>query len=238
MAKGASMPERPTSRFTEVKCLYRGYDEIGRQFTITLAKRKRENPESKALERIGTFLARLKQPQATRNGAIVAVVLIICTWLVVAATTRAPHANGEEQASTQGRRENGLFYPPPKQWASLTTVPVGPVVFRSEHMTEGKIAIDEDRSTLVFSPYSGRVIKLLAKPGDRVKAGQPLFTVEAPDMVQAQNAFIAAISKWNKTKSAFVRVKIVEQQNKILFDSRAGLLRDLQFSYTDTATAE
>jgi cobalt-zinc-cadmium efflux system membrane fusion protein len=179
------------------------------------------------LERIGTFLARLKRPQATRNGAIAAVVLIICTWLVVATTTRAPHANGEEQTSTQGRRENGLYYPAPKQWESLTTVPVSPVVFRSEHMTEGKIAIDEDRSTLVFSPYSGRVIKLLAKPGDMVKAGQPLFTVEAPDMVQAQNDFIASISNLNKAKSALELAKIVEQQNKTLFDSRAGPLRDL-----------
>ena len=190
------------------------------------------------MERFGTFLARLKQPQATRNGAIAAVVLIICTWLVVAATTRAPHANGEEQASTQGRRENGLFYPPPKQWASLTTVPVSPVVFRSEHMTEGKISIDEDRSTLVFSPYSGRVIKLLAKPGDMVKAGQPLFTVEAPDMVQAQNDFIASISNLNKAKSALELAKIVEQQNKTLFDSRAGPLRDLQTSQATSRAAE
>jgi len=99
-------------------------------------------------------MARLKpRSQVTRNGVIAVVVLIVCTWLVVATMTRAPHANGEEQASTQGRRENGFFYPLPKQWASLTTVPVGPVIFRSEHMTEGKIAIDEDRSTLVFSPY-------------------------------------------------------------------------------------
>ena len=49
------------------------------------------------------------------------------------------------------------------------TAPVSAVVFRSEHLTEGKIAVDEDRATLVFSPYSGRVIKLLAKPGDAVR---------------------------------------------------------------------
>ena len=96
----------------------------------------------------------------------------------------------------------------------MTTAPVAPVVFRSEHMTEGKIAIDEDHSTLVFSPYSGRVIKLLARPGDTVKAGQPLLTVEAPDMVQAQNDFIAAISNLNKAKSALELAKIVEAQNK------------------------
>ncbi|HVQ80057.1 MAG TPA: efflux RND transporter periplasmic adaptor subunit [Pseudolabrys sp.] len=191
------------------------------------------------MEHFGTFIARLKlRPQVTRNGAIVAVVLIICTWLVVATTTRAPHANGEEQASTEGRRVGELYYPPPKQWASLTTAPVTTAVFRTEHITEGKIAIDEDRATLVFSPYSGRVIKLLAKPGDMVKAGQPLFTVEAPDMVQAQNDFIASISNLNKSKSAQELAKIVEQQNKTLYDSRAGPLRDLQTSQANSRAAE
>jgi cobalt-zinc-cadmium efflux system membrane fusion protein len=120
----------------------------------------------------------------------------------------------------------------------LTTTPVTEVVFRTEHLTEGKIAVDEDHSTLVFSPYSGRVIKLLAKPGDTVKTGQPLFTVEAPDMVQAQNDFISAISNLNKTRSALDLARIVEQQNKTLYDSRAGPLRDLQTSQATSRAAE
>lgn len=175
-----------------------------------------------------------------RNGVIAAAALIVCTWLAVAATTYAPGANkaGEAETSTQAHREGALYFPTPKQWASLTTVPVTDVVFRTEHLTEGKIGVDEDRSTLVFSPYSGRVIKLLAKPGDMVKAGQPLFTVEAPDMVQTQNDFITAISNLNKAKSALELAKIVEQQNKTLYNSRAGPLRDLQTSQATTRAAE
>jgi cobalt-zinc-cadmium efflux system membrane fusion protein len=82
------------------------------------------------------------------------------------------------------------------------------------------------------------VIKLLAKPGDAVKAGQPLFVVEAPDMVQTQNDFVAAISNLNKARSALELAKIVEQQNKTLYDSRAGSLRDLQQAQTTTRAAE
>ncbi len=181
------------------------------------------------------------RPQVrTRNSVIAAVVLIVCTWLAVTATTYAPRADklGESEATTQGRREGALYYPTPKQWTSLSTVPVTEVVFRTEHLTEGKIGVDEDRATLVFSPYSGRVTKLLAKPGDTVKAGQPLFVVEAPDMVQAQNDFIAAISNLNKARSALELAKIVEQQNKTLFESRAGPLRDLQQSQATTRAAE
>jgi len=181
---------------------------------------------------------KLRPQLSARNGVIAAVVLIVGTWLAVAATRTPGVDKLAEPEATQGRHEGARFYPAPKQWAVLTTAPVTEVVFRSEHLTEGKIAVDEDRSTLVFSPYSGRVIKLLAKPGETVKAGQPLFTVEAPDMVQAQNDFIAAISNLNKTKSALELAKIVEQQNKTLYDSRAGPLRDLQTAQATTRAAE
>jgi membrane fusion protein, heavy metal efflux system len=180
----------------------------------------------------------LRSQARTRNGVIAAVVLIICTWLAVAATTRGGDKPAEPETTNQGRRDGAAYYPTPKQWASLMTAPVTEVVFRTEHLTEGKIGVDEDRSTLVFSPYSGRVIKLLAKPGDTVKAGQPLFIVEAPDMVQAQNDFISTISNLNKTRSALELARIVEQQNKTLYESRAGPLRDLQTSQANSRAAE
>ena len=190
---------------------------------------------------VGAIVGQLKLQPAinARNGVIAAAALIVGTWLAVAATTHAPDVKkAAEETSAQGRHEGALYFPTPKQWASLTIVPVTEVVFRTEHLTEGKIAVDEDRSTLVFSPYSGRVIKLLAKPGDTVKAGQPLFTVEAPDMVQTQNDFITAIANLNKAKSALELAKIVEQQNKTLYDSRAGPLRDLQTAQATTRAAE
>ncbi|HMF25115.1 MAG TPA: efflux RND transporter periplasmic adaptor subunit [Pseudolabrys sp.] len=189
---------------------------------------------------VGSIMAQLSlRPRAhIRNGVIAAVALIICTWLAVAAVTRGSDKLAEADTSNQGRRDGAAYYPTPKQWAALTTVPVTEVVFRTEHLTEGKIAVDEDRSTLVFSPYSGRVTKLLAKPGDTVKAGQPLFTVEAPDMVQAQNDFVTAIANLNKARSALELAKIVEQQNKTLYETRAGPLRDLQTSQATVRAAE
>src|SRR5262249_36773622 len=159
----------------------------------------------------------LRSQAHMRNGLVAAVALVIGTWLAVAAVTRGSDKLAETDTSSQGRREGAAYYPTRKQWAAWTTAPVEKVVFRTEHLTEGKIAVDEDRSTLVFSPYSGRVTKLLAKPGDTVKAGQALFTVEAPDMVQAQNDFVTAIANLNKARSALELAKIVEQQNKTLY---------------------
>jgi len=176
----------------------------------------------------------------TPKSVLAAVVLIICITLAVAATTLARRTDklAEANPSEQSRRVGNLYYPTPKQWTSLTTEPVTEVVFRAEHLTEGKIAVDEDRATLVFSPYSGRVIKLLAKPGDVVVAGQPLFVVESPDMVQAQNDFISAASGLNKARSQLELAKIVEQQNKSLYETRAVPLRDLQQSLAATLAAQ
>ena len=58
------------------------------------------------------------------------------------------------------------------QWANLSVEPVAERMFRAEHVTEGKIAVNEDISTPIFSPYAGRVVKLLVKPSDMVERGQ------------------------------------------------------------------
>src|SRR4051794_12530361 len=76
---------------------------------------------------------------------------------------------GHSEVSSQSRKGGQQRYKPSQaEWASLTIQPCTERGFRAEHVTEGKIAIDEDRSTPVFSPYAGRVTKLLVRPGDTV----------------------------------------------------------------------
>src|SRR3982074_174812 len=131
--------------------------------------------------------------------------------------------SGHSEVSSQSRaRGQQRYTPTPAEWASLTIQPVTERGFRAEHVTEGKIAIDEDRSTPVFSPYAGRVTKLLVRPGDRVVKGQPLFVIEAADNVQAQNDFIAAMSAMNKAKSALALAEIQDKRARGLFEGKAG----------------
>src|SRR6202023_2874101 len=90
---------------------------------------------------------------------------------------QSPKPADTEISSQSKQRGNQHFYrPTDAEWATLTIEPVEQRPFRTERATEGKIAVDEDRSTPIFSPYAGRVTKLLARPGDSVTAGQPLFT--------------------------------------------------------------
>jgi cobalt-zinc-cadmium efflux system membrane fusion protein len=132
------------------------------------------------------------------------------------------------EVSSQSRRNAQNFTPTPSEWATLTIEPVKAKSFRAEYVTEGKVAVDEDRSTPVFSPYAGRVTKLLAKPGESVTQGQPLFTIEAADTVQAQNDFIAAMTSQNKAKSALELADIQYRRAKDLYEGHAVPLKDYQ----------
>jgi len=134
----------------------------------------------------------------------------------------------DPDAAGQSKKVTGVFYPTPAQWATLTVEPVQQRVFQSEHVTEGKIAVDEDRSTPIFSPYAGRVIKLFVKPGDTVTVGQPLFTVQAADMVQAQNDFISAATALNKARSAQNLAEIIDKRQRLLYEGKAVPLKEVQ----------
>lgn len=142
------------------------------------------------------------------------------------------------EVSSQSRKGLSRYTPTEAEWASLTIVPAVEHMFRTEHVTEGKIAVDEDRSTQVFSPYAGRVIRLLARPGDHVEQGQPLFVIEAADTVQAQNDFIAAVTSLNKAKSQLDLAQTQDKRAKDLYEGKAAPLKDYQSSQAALVSAQ
>jgi cobalt-zinc-cadmium efflux system membrane fusion protein len=172
--------------------------------------------------------AKLFQMLSRRRLAVGAALLILggAAWYGLAhigGTTQ-----GHSEVSSQSRKGLQRYSPTPAEWASLTIQPVTERAFRAEHVTEGKIAVDEDRSTPVFSPYAGRVTKLLARPGDSVTQGQPLFVIEAADTVQAQNDFITAMTGLNKARSALDLAQLQDKRAKDLFEGKAVPLKDYQ----------
>jgi membrane fusion protein, heavy metal efflux system len=148
-----------------------------------------------------------------------------------------PHAKSTE-ASSQTKAKLPLYVPSATEWASLSIEPVSERVFRAEHVTEGKIAVDEDISTPIFSPFAGRVIKLLVKPSDTVERGQLLFIVEAADMVQGLNDFVAALGGLNSARSKLNLAQIVEKRQNDLYAGKAVPLKDWQQSQNDLTTAQ
>jgi cobalt-zinc-cadmium efflux system membrane fusion protein len=171
-----------------------------------------------------------KQFQMLRRRRLIlgAALLAVLAAAVVAFTQMKAASQGHSEVSSQSRKGLQRYTPSAAEWATLTIEPVAERTFRAEHVTEGKIAVDEDRSTPVFSPYAGRVTKLLARPGDSVIQGQPLFVIEAADTVQAQNDFVAAATGLNKAKSQLELAQIQDKRAKDLFEGKAVPLKDYQ----------
>jgi cobalt-zinc-cadmium efflux system membrane fusion protein len=169
-------------------------------------------------------LQRLTRKQLAIGGAL----LVLVGAAIYGLAHLGGATQGHSEVSSQSRKGLQRYTPTPAEWASLTIQPVTERAFRAEHVTEGKIAVDEDRSTPVFSPYAGRVTKLLARPGDSVTQGQPLFVIEAADTVQAQNDFITAMTGLNKARSALDLAQLQHRRAKDLFEGKAVPLKDFQ----------
>jgi membrane fusion protein, heavy metal efflux system len=160
------------------------------------------------------------------------IALVMCAALslgaiiVMAPPSSAPR--GSDEVSSQSRRVQGAFRLSPSQLAKLTIQPVTEMRFHSAILTEGKIVADEDHATPIFSPYAGRVTRLFVKPGESVRVGQPLFTVEATDMVQAQNDVISAATTFNKAQSVLNLAQINDTRQRMLYEGKAAPLKEVQ----------
>src|SRR6187397_344947 len=178
------------------------------------------------------------QMLSRRQLAVAAALLALAGAVLYGLVHNSGATQQNSEVSSQSRKGLQRYTPSPAEWASLSIQPVTERAFRAEHVTEGKIAIDEDRSTPVFSPYAGRVTKLLVRPGDAVVKGQPLFVIEAADNVQAQNDFIGAMAAMNKAKSALDLAQLQGARAKDLFEGKAVPLKDYQQSQATLIQAE
>ena len=170
--------------------------------------------------------------------AIGAAFLVLAAAALYGLSHTGEAGHGASEVSSQSRKGSQRYTPTPAEWASLTIEPVAERTFRAETVTEGKVAVDEDRSTPVFSPYAGRVMKLMVRPGDNVTQGQPLFVIEAADTVQAQNDFISAMTALNKAKSALALAQIQDTRAKDLFEGKAVPLKDYQQTQANLVQAQ
>ena len=98
---------------------------------------------------------------------------------------------------------------------------------------------NEDASTIVLTPFSGRVTRLIAKVGDQVKSGDPLLEIDSPEQVPPQNDFIAAhrLQKAKRAPSSTWR-RSSRSASAICMKAKAAPFKDLQQAEAQLAAAE
>jgi membrane fusion protein, heavy metal efflux system len=146
----------------------------------------------------------------------------------------SPTETTEAAPQVEGR----AFKPTDKQWATLKIHPVEDHVFQNAAETDGKIALDDDLVTPVFSPYSGRVTQLLVKAGNTVEKGDALFAVQATELAQAQNDLITAVAGLKTARAQLNLADTNEKRQHALYQAQGAALKDWQQSQVDLATAQ
>jgi cobalt-zinc-cadmium efflux system membrane fusion protein len=117
------------------------------------------------------------------------------------------------------------------QLGMINTGTVSERAFPLEREAVGSIDFNEDMAAQVFPPYQGRIVRLYAKIGDNVTRGQVLFTIESPDLIQAESSLIAAAGVLELTTHALERAKQ-------LYAVQGIAEKDLQQASSDQQTAE
>lgn len=167
-----------------------------------------------------------KLPRKIQLLAIAGIALLFGGGLMVT------HLISEKPVEKPAKTElPGTFRPSKTQLDGLNIQMVQAMNFRDEQLTDGAIAYNDDATTPVFSPYSGQVVRVIAKLGDEIKKGEPLMTVAATEFVQAKNALITAHAQVSLAQAA-------EKRQHELYLAKAGALKDWLQSQSDLATAE
>lgn len=113
--------------------------------------------------------------------------MVVVLAALTASTSGCRKASAGENAPPEARVTGSKIELPPNSphLAALTTAPA-----LSDSATavslNGRLAWDEDVTVRVFSPFAGRVTRILADQGKRVSSGEALALVAAPDFGQAQ----------------------------------------------------
>src|SRR5213596_1077628 len=76
--------------------------------------------------------------------------------------------------------------------AILTVEPVAPGEFSATRTYFGRTAFRPKALSAVTAPFAGRVARVSIEPGQRVRAGATLFTIESPDAMGVRTALSQA----------------------------------------------
>jgi membrane fusion protein, heavy metal efflux system len=172
---------------------------------------------------------------AVTGGLIVAAALLYWVWSF--GSGRQPNLGATIAASAQTTPPGSTSHSPDSldlSDAQLTAVKVQPVEDREfpvDREAVGSIEFNEDMTVQVFTPYQGRIINLFAQVGDDVKKGQTLFTIDSPDLLQAESTLIAAAGVLELTNRSLQRMQE-------LYATRAVSQASLEQAISDQQTAE
>jgi membrane fusion protein, heavy metal efflux system len=111
---------------------------------------------------------------------------------------------------------------------TATVVTVTPE-YRTRHSsleTSGKVTFNEEALARINATITGRVLEVLARPGDVVQAGHRLLILDSPDLGQAKTDYAKAVADVERAEAA---LKLARE----LFEVRAVAAKEIRDADTE-----
>jgi len=102
----------------------------------------------------------------------------------------------------------------------------------------GRVQVNEDRAVRIGSPVEGRVTRVLATVGDRVKAGQPLIAIHSHELAAARSDYEKARAAVVRAEKALAHAQAEFERANRLLDAKAISRREHLRAAADLVTAE
>jgi cobalt-zinc-cadmium efflux system membrane fusion protein len=122
--------------------------------------------------------------------------------------------------------------------AGIDTVRVARGAWRDEWTVPARLALDPDATQAIGSLVEGRVSRILVLPGDRVRAGQLLVTINSPELLDARQALVTSEAALVTAESDLRLATSSAARAERLYAAKAASLADLERERAAKTAAE
>lgn len=139
----------------------------------------------------------------------------------------------EEAAAPAAINRHGDIVEIPDGSPLRPRVKIDTAAFRSVRRSleaPAEVEADPARLSRITPPLPGRVVQLFVHFGDQVTQGQPLYSLDSPDLVAAQTDYL-------KAKSALAQAERTTARQEDLRKSGIGAAREVEQAQTDRDVA-
>ena len=160
-----------------------------------------------------------------RWGWLAAVVLVglLGMGIGVFLASRPGSVRPAEEKKGAGRNEKGILKLSEEQKASLG-LKIGPVELRApeDHLSvTGKVTANPDRTVVISPRTSGRVVKVLARLGDTLNAGDPMALLDSIEATEA-------LAELTHCESGLALARAKAEKERELYDAKLRVLEAAQ----------
>jgi cobalt-zinc-cadmium efflux system membrane fusion protein len=132
--------------------------------------------------------------------------------------------------------------PVPAQSSAIETEIVAPQSIAGVVPATGKILIPENSVAVIGPVNEGRIVRLYAGQGTRVRKGQKLADLESADIDQAEADYLKALADYqNAVRSSAAEIKLAQEsydRNKLLYEQKVTAGKNLQSAEHDLEVAK